>query len=77
MREATTRLPTCDWKGGLAQCRATATWQVRCTPRRADSDRGSWPGDVDVVRACAKHLDALTKGRRVLGPPTPLGEGAF
>ena len=74
MDKRAARPPACGWAGGLARCRATAVWQVRCTPRRADSGRGSWPGDVDVVRACATHLDALTRGRRVLGPPMPLGD---
>ena len=67
------RPPVCDWQGGLGRCNASAVWQVRCTPRRADAGRGSWPGDVDVVQACASHLDVLTMGRRVLGPPPPLG----
>ena len=75
MSEATTSPPTCDWKGERNRCGAPAAWQVRCAPRRADAGRGSWPGDIDVLRACARHLGASTKGWQILGPPTPLGDG--
>ena len=73
--EAATPVPVCDWKDERERCRAAATWQVRCAPRRAGAGRGAWPSDIDVLRACARHLGALTKGRLVLGSPTPLGEG--
>ena len=65
--------PRCDWRDGRHRCVGVATWELRCAPRRADSRRGSWPGDVDVLRACPHHLEALVRERRVLGPPTPLG----
>ena len=73
--ETTTPRPLCDWKGEAYPCGAPASWQVRCAPRRPGAGRGSWPGDIDVLRACARHLGALTKGRLVLGSPTPLEEG--
>ena len=69
------RPPGCDWGSERGRCHAAATWQVRCAPRPGATSRGSWPGDVDVVRVCAQHLAALTRERRVLGPPTPLEKG--
>ena len=66
--------PRCDWRVGWRRCGGPAAWQDGCAPRRADSRRGSWPGDVDVLRVCPHHLEALVRERRVLGPPTPLEE---
>lgn len=68
------RWPNCDWREeGGRRCVGTATWELRCAPRRADSRRGSWPGDVDLVRVCRGHLQEATARRRVVGPPTSLG----
>jgi hypothetical protein len=66
--------PACGWGDGSQRCGKLAAWELRCAPRRADSRRGSWPGDVDVLRVCPRHLEAVTGERRVLGPPAPLGE---
>jgi hypothetical protein len=66
--------PACGWEDGWRRCGAPAAWELRCAPRRADSRRGSWPGDVDVLRVCSHHLQLATGERRVLGPPAPLEE---
>ena len=71
------RRPDCEWRDETGRrCVGGAAWGLRCVPRRADSRRGSWPGDIDLVRVCPHHLEVVVRERRVLGPPTPLGEPA-